>query len=81
MPPVVEATSTPPVFNDISDYNTHIYDRNIERNNVCLASASIEFGQVAEDEDLLAKEWSRVRKQPNLRSCYEVENTNACNDF
>lgn len=69
------------MFNDISDYNTNIYDRNIESHNVCFASASDKLGQNDEDEDSLSREWIRVRKQPNIRSCYEVENRNTCDDF
>ena len=63
------------------DYNSNIYDRNIDKSNACLAGSASNFSSSATSDDPLALEWSRVRKQPNIRSCYEVGNSLTCSDF
>lgn len=60
---------------------TYLYDRNIGQAPICLASGPLEGDRAQQGNDLLAREWSRVRTRPNLTSCLDTERQNGCSDF
>ncbi|MDH6592537.1 filamentous hemagglutinin family protein [Variovorax sp. TBS-050B] len=61
--------------------STWLYDRNIGQAPICLATGALEGDRAAQDGDLLAREWTRVRSRPNLLSCVNTERRNGCSDF
>ncbi|SFM81758.1 filamentous hemagglutinin N-terminal domain-containing protein [Variovorax sp. OV329] len=60
---------------------TYVYDRNIGQAPICLATGPLEGDRAQQGNDLLAREWSRVRTRPNLTSCVDTERNNGCADF
>lgn len=60
---------------------TYLYDRNIGQAPICLATGPLEGDRAQQGNDILAREWSRVRTRPNLVSCVDSERTNGCADF
>lgn len=60
---------------------TWLYDRNIGRAPICLATGPLEGDRAQQGADVLAREWSRVRSRPNLTSCVDMEKRNGCADF
>ena len=60
---------------------TYLYDRNIGQAPICLATGPLDGERAQQGNDVLAREWSRVRTRPNLTSCVDTERTNGCGDF
>lgn len=60
---------------------TYLYDRNIGQAPICLATGPLEGDRAQQGNDILAREWSRVRTRPNLTSCVDTERSNGCADF
>ena len=60
---------------------TWLYDRNIGPPPICFATGPLEGDRASQGNDVLAREWSRVRSRPNLTSCVDTEKRNGCADF
>ncbi|MBS0453332.1 MAG: filamentous hemagglutinin N-terminal domain-containing protein [Proteobacteria bacterium] len=60
---------------------TYLYDRNIGQAPICLATGPLDGERAQQGNDILAREWSRVRTRPNLISCVDTERSNGCSDF
>lgn len=60
---------------------TYLYDRNIGQAPICLVTGPLQGDRTQQGNDILAREWSRVRTRPNLTSCVDTERTNGCSDF
>lgn len=60
---------------------TYLYDRNIGQAPICLATGPLDGDRATQGNDVLAREWSRVRTRPNLTSCLDTERTSGCADF
>ncbi|RYF34772.1 MAG: hypothetical protein EOO26_03300 [Comamonadaceae bacterium] len=60
---------------------TWLYDRNIGQAPICLATGPLDGDRSSQGNDVLAREWSRVRSRPNLLSCVDTERRNGCADF
>ena len=60
---------------------TWLYDRNIGPPPICFATGPLEGDRASQGNDVLAREWSRVRSRPNLTSCVDSEKRNGCADF
>jgi filamentous hemagglutinin family protein len=61
--------------------NTYTFDRNIGAPPICFATGPLGGDRAQQGDDLLAREWSRVRSRPNLTSCIDTERKNGCADF
>ncbi|HZF85947.1 MAG TPA: filamentous hemagglutinin N-terminal domain-containing protein [Burkholderiaceae bacterium] len=61
--------------------NTYTFDRNIGAPPICFATGPLGGDRAQQGDDLLAREWSRVRSRPNLTSCVDTERKNGCADF
>lgn len=61
--------------------STWLYDRNIGPAPICLATGPLDGDRAAQEGDVLAREWSRVRSRPNLTNCVDTERRNGCADF
>jgi filamentous hemagglutinin family protein len=61
--------------------STWLYDRNIGPAPICLATGPLDGDRAAQEGDVLAREWSRVRARPNLTNCVDMERRNGCADF
>lgn len=61
--------------------NTYTFDRNIGPPPICFATGPLGGDRAQQGDDLLAREWSRVRSRPNLTSCVDTERKNGCSDF
>jgi hypothetical protein len=79
----VKPLPVPARFVDVlrDEPTTYLYDRNIGQAPICLASGPLDGDRVQQGNDLLAREWSRVRSRPNLTSCLDTERQNGCSDF
>lgn len=60
---------------------TYVYDRNMGQAPICLATGPLQGDRAQQGNDVLAREWSRVRTRPNLTSCVDTERNNGCADF
>ncbi|WP_431108779.1 beta strand repeat-containing protein [Variovorax paradoxus] len=60
---------------------TWLYDRNMGPPPICFATGPLEGDRASQGNDVLAREWSRVRSRPNLTSCVDTEKRNGCADF
>ncbi|MDQ0572699.1 filamentous hemagglutinin family protein [Variovorax paradoxus] len=60
---------------------TWLYDRNMGPPPICFATGPLEGDRASQGNDVLAREWSRVRSRPNLTSCVDSEKRNGCADF
>ena len=60
---------------------TYLYDRNIGNAPICLATGPLQGDRAQQGNDVLAREWSRVRSRPNLVNCVDTERRNGCADF
>lgn len=69
----------PDVVRDLP--TTWLYDRNIGPPPICFATGPLEGDRASQGNDVLAREWSRVRSRPNLTSCVDTEKRNGCADF
>lgn len=69
----------PDVLRDVP--NTYTFDRNIGAPPICFATGPLGGDRAQQGDDLLAREWSRVRSRPNLTSCIDTERKNGCADF
>lgn len=69
----------PDVIRDLP--TTWLYDRNIGPPPICFATGPLEGDRASQGNDVLAREWSRVRSRPNLTSCVDTEKRNGCADF
>ncbi|QHJ00996.1 filamentous hemagglutinin N-terminal domain-containing protein [Xylophilus rhododendri] len=92
VPPPVVTPVTPPAsllarvplaeaMADTSDIHTYTFDRNIGPPPICAATGPLDADRVSQGNDVLAREWSRVRSRPNLASCVATERRNGCADF
>ncbi|HSV59672.1 MAG TPA: filamentous hemagglutinin N-terminal domain-containing protein [Variovorax sp.] len=77
------AALAPARFVDVlrEEPTTWLYDRNIGQAPICIATGPLEGDRAQQGNDLLAREWSRVRTRPNLTSCLDTERSNGCADF
>ncbi|WP_295541824.1 filamentous hemagglutinin N-terminal domain-containing protein [uncultured Pseudacidovorax sp.] len=64
------------------DVNTYTFDRNIGGPPICYATGPLGASRTAQQgDDVLAREWTRVRSRPQLTSCVDTERKNGCSDF
>ncbi|MET3516618.1 filamentous hemagglutinin family protein [Pseudacidovorax sp. 1753] len=64
------------------DVNTYTFDRNIGGPPICYATGPLGGSRTAQQgDDVLAREWTRVRSRPQLTSCVDTERKNGCSDF
>ena len=61
--------------------STWLYDRNIGPAPICLTTGPLDGDRAAQEGDVLAREWSRVRSRPNLTNRVDMERRNGCADF
>ncbi|NZA28587.1 filamentous hemagglutinin N-terminal domain-containing protein [Luteimonas sp. SJ-92] len=61
--------------------DSYVYDRNIGMLAMCPVTGPLDGTRLAQEGDLLSREWSRVRSRPNLTSCISSERKNSCGDF
>ncbi|KLN57208.1 filamentous hemagglutinin N-terminal domain-containing protein [Variovorax paradoxus] len=66
---------------ELPNTNTYTFDRNIGAPPICFATGPLEGERSQQGDDLLAREWSRVRSRPNLTSCVATERKNGCADY
>ncbi|SIR55482.1 filamentous hemagglutinin N-terminal domain-containing protein [Pseudacidovorax sp. RU35E] len=84
--PVAVAVFTPPQVAPADvireDVNTYTFDRNIGGPPICYATGPLGASRTAQQgDDVLAREWTRVRSRPQLTSCVDTERKNGCSDF
>ena len=60
---------------------TYTYDRNLGPAPMCFATGPLDGDRTQQGDDLLAREWSRVRSRPNLTNCVDTTRKNGCGDF
>jgi filamentous hemagglutinin family protein len=60
---------------------TWLYDRNIGPPPMCFATGPLQGDGARQGDDVLAREWSRVRSRPNLTNCVDTQRRNGCADF
>jgi len=85
-PPVVvtwrlPTITGPDLLRELPNTNTYTFDRNIGAPPICFATGPLDGDRAQQGDDLLAREWSRVRSRPNLTSCVDTERKNGCADF
>jgi len=66
---------------ELPNTNTYTFDRNLGAPPICFATGPLEGERSQQGDDLLAREWSRVRSRPNLTSCVATDRKNGCADF
>lgn len=76
---VLPSLPLPDVLREVP--NTYTFDRNIGPPPICFATGPLGGDRAQQGDDLLAREWSRVRSRPNLTSCVDTERKNGCSDF
>ncbi|WP_399680273.1 beta strand repeat-containing protein [Xenophilus sp.] len=77
LPPLVG----PDLVRELPSTYTYTFDRNIGAAPICFATGPLGGDRAQQGDDLLAREWSRVRSRPNLTSCVDTERKNGCADF
>lgn len=57
------------------------FDQNMAGVPICLASEPLEGLNEETTNDVLEREWARVRIRPRLNSCVTTDRRNDCGDF
>ena len=60
---------------------TYTFDRNLGPAPMCFATGPLDGDRTQQGDDLLAREWSRVRSRPSLTNCVDTSRKNGCGDF
>ncbi|RYF83243.1 MAG: hypothetical protein EOO29_04090 [Comamonadaceae bacterium] len=61
--------------------NTYTFDRNLGGVPMCHAPNQFDSGRALPGDDVLSREWARVRSRPNLTNCIDTGKEDGCGDF
>jgi hypothetical protein len=84
-PPLVQPpprTFAPSIINDVTFSSSGLYGKNFGLQSVCAGTGPLaRVAGTTDENDPLAREWSRVRDNPNLSNCIGLVQRYSCDGF